>query len=112
MTIRDNLPVPAKLAARYPGPLVRWHVTGVFTLPEARRQGIANAVMTAGTQFAVHAAAAQGKDCLLTVDVYTDNASAKLHYEKAGFAVFSEGQDNGRPTAELALFVSTRSGVN
>lgn len=111
MTIRDSLPVPPKLALKYPGPLVRWHVTGVFTLPDARRQGIANDVMKNGTQYAVRSAAAQGRNCLLTVDVYTDNASAKLHYEKAGFVVFSEGQDNGRPTAELAMFVSTRSGV-
>jgi ribosomal protein S18 acetylase RimI-like enzyme len=70
------------------GPM-SWHVNAVFTLPEARRKGIASAVMAAAKRFAKEQAQAGNRDFFLVVTVLPANPSAQLLYEKLGFKVRS-----------------------
>lgn len=70
------------------GPM-SWHVNAVFTLPEARRKGIASAVMAAAKRFAKEQAQAGNRDFFLVVTVLPANPSAKLLYENLGFKVRS-----------------------
>lgn len=95
--------VPNELKSTLRGPVSRWDLNGVFTLPEARRQGIAAATMAAAKQYAEREASFQGKDCLLTAVVYAANLTAKSYYENEGFAEYKRSQDQGRATCELAL---------
>lgn len=85
------------------GQVLRWELNGVFTLPAARRRGVAAAVLDAAKHHALQEAAAQNSACLLTVVVYTDNGAAKAWYEKMGFRVYHKGEDQGRPTSELGM---------
>lgn len=89
------------------GPVLQWELNGVFTLPEARRRGIAAAVMTAVKEHAIREASSKHSGCVLTVVVYTENsAAAKSWYEKMGFEALKGGEDKGRPTSELALLLA------
>jgi ribosomal protein S18 acetylase RimI-like enzyme len=78
-----------------------WHVTGVFTLPEARRKGIASALMAAAKRFAWEQAEAQNRGCVLVVTVLTTNPDAKLLYEKLGFEI----QSITEPEIEMVFHV-------
>ncbi|KAF3764858.1 hypothetical protein M406DRAFT_70629 [Cryphonectria parasitica EP155] len=88
-----------------PGQLLHWELNGVFTLPQARRCGIAAAVMSTARQHALAEAALQGSgDCLvvLTVVVYAENSGARSWYEKMGFTPYRQDkEDQGRATIEL-----------
>lgn len=64
-----------------------WHVNGVFTLPEARRKGVASAVMARAKRFAQDEAEARNRGCVLVLAVLAANADAKILYEKLGFKV-------------------------
>ncbi|KAH8905139.1 hypothetical protein BR93DRAFT_929385 [Coniochaeta sp. PMI_546] len=68
------------------GPMA-WHVTAVFTLTEARRKGVASAVMATAKQFAREQAEARRRDFFLVVTALTANPGAKMLYEKMGFKV-------------------------
>jgi ribosomal protein S18 acetylase RimI-like enzyme len=70
-----------------------WHVNGVFTLPEARRKGVASAVMAAAKRCVAKEAAAQKRHFRLVLTVLTANQDAKLVYEKLGFKVESITED-------------------
>lgn len=85
------------------GRVLSWELNGVFTLPAARRRGIAAAVITAAKKHALKEAVCKSSACLLTVVVYTDDRAAKSWYEKMGFKVYQESQDQGRPTSALAM---------
>lgn len=61
--------------------------------------------MQAAKQHALEEARSRNCDCLLTVVVYTANSTAKLWYEKMGFALHEEGEDQRRPTSELVLLL-------
>jgi GNAT superfamily N-acetyltransferase len=62
-----------------------WHVNAVFTLPEARRKGVAAAVMAAAKQFACEQADARNRDFFLVATLLTANLGSKIFYEKLGF---------------------------
>lgn len=90
VTLIGPVPVPddAVLARRQADKLtepMHWEVNAAYTIPEARRQGIAVAVMAAASQLALERASSQGRDCMLTAPVFEHNQSAKLLYEKCGF---------------------------
>ncbi|OIW34512.1 acyl-CoA N-acyltransferase [Coniochaeta ligniaria NRRL 30616] len=70
------------------GPMA-WHVNAVFTLPEARRKGVASSVMAAAKHFAREQAEAQKRDFFLVTTVLAANPGAKLLYEKLGFRIAS-----------------------
>lgn len=86
-----------------------WDINGVFTLPSARRRGIAAAVMDAAKNHARGTVVSRGCGCLLKLVVYTDNGGAKAWYEKMGFKVYQDGEDQGRPTRELAMLLGTKN---
>lgn len=99
---------PAELKDKFSlaGPVLQWDLNGVFTLPEARRRGIAAAVMEAAKEHAMEEAFSRDSGCMLSVVVYSDNSAAKSWYEKMGFETYKDGADKGRPTSELALLLS------
>ncbi|KAJ9164570.1 Acyl-CoA N-acyltransferase [Coniochaeta hoffmannii] len=72
-----------------PSGTMSWHVNAVFTLPEARRKGVASAVMAAAKRFAQEHAESRNRRFRLLVTVLTANLDAKLLYENLGFKVHS-----------------------
>lgn len=109
VTLLGPSPAPEGLTSRI-GPgraaaVPRWELNGVFTLPGARRRGAAAAVVRAAQAYALGAGGGGGGGCLLTAVVYAANGGAKLWYEEMGFEAHREGEDQGRPTSELALFL-------
>lgn len=66
-----------------------WHVNAVFTLPEARRKGVASAVMAHAKRFARVEAEARKRAFIFVITVFPSNAVAKMAYEKQGFKVKS-----------------------
>ena len=99
VTASDELMPTLRLTA----PVLQWELNGVFTLPEARRRGIAAAVLDAAKASAQNDAQSRNASCLLTVVVYTDNHAAKNWYEMMGFTVYRCGEEQARPTSELFL---------
>lgn len=81
--------------------MLHWRLNGVFTHPDARRRGIAAALMEATKRHAWDQAAARDSDGVMTVVVYTGNGAAKSWYEKMGFEQYNTSHDQGRPTSEL-----------
>lgn len=70
-----------------------WHVSGVYTLADARRKGVASAVMDAARKFALEQAGFHGRDCVLAVKVFSGNLAARQLYEKTGFTVKKQTED-------------------
>ena len=69
-----------------PDPMA-WYLNGVFTLPEARRQGVSSAVMAAAKQFAREQPGAPRRKFSFVADVLAANPEAKSFYEKMGFKI-------------------------
>jgi ribosomal protein S18 acetylase RimI-like enzyme len=67
-----------------------WRINGMFTLPEARGQGTAKALIEAAKKFGATQAEASGKDCVLSIAVEQDNVPAKALYQKCGFVTIKE----------------------
>lgn len=67
-----------------------WRINGMFTLPEARGQGTAKALIEAAKKFGANQAEASGKDCVLSIAVEEDNVPAKALYQKCGFVAIKE----------------------
>lgn len=63
--------------------------------------------MNAAKAYALHQSASNNSSCVLTVVVYTDNIAAKSWYEKMGFNMYNSSEDQGRPTSELVLVLTT-----
>ncbi|KAI1807670.1 hypothetical protein F4811DRAFT_549743 [Daldinia bambusicola] len=68
-----------------------FQVTGVYTLPEARRQGLAKTLAKTAIGEAVAYAEQHGKRLELSLIVYTSNSGAISFYESCGFVVSPEG---------------------
>jgi ribosomal protein S18 acetylase RimI-like enzyme len=71
-----------------------YRINGMFTLPDARGQGIAKALLEAGRVFGAKEAAASGTEFVLTIAVDEDNAIARSLYQKAGFVAIKEEPTN------------------
>ncbi|RKU45237.1 hypothetical protein DL546_002704 [Coniochaeta pulveracea] len=65
--------------------LMRWDINAVYTLPEARRRGIASALIAAAQRYVTAEANARGRHRVLTAVVLSTNAEAQSLYEKLGF---------------------------
>lgn len=65
--------------------LMRWDINAVYTLPEARRRGVASALIAAAKQYASAEAEVRGRNWVLTAVVLSTNAEAQGLYEKLGF---------------------------
>jgi len=67
-----------------------WRINGMFTLPQARGQGIAKALIKKGLEYASTQAARSGKPFVASLVVDNDNLAAKALYEKCGFSTIKE----------------------
>ena len=72
-----------------------WRVNGMFTLPEARGQGIARALLEAAKKFGVYQAEASAKDLVISIAVDEDNAPARSLYERCGFVTIKDEINHG-----------------
>jgi len=72
-----------------------WRINGMFTLPEARGQGTAKALIETAKKFGAAQADASGKDLVLSIAVDEDNVAAKSLYERCGFVTISEEVNRG-----------------
>ncbi|KAJ6786726.1 hypothetical protein PWT90_09664 [Aphanocladium album] len=82
--------------------LLHWAVNGVYTAPDARRQGIAKAVFERALDYAFATAEAEGKSCLVSVLARADNEVAIGIYQRMGFIDLSYATDNDN--AEMYMF--------
>jgi len=67
-----------------------WRMIGMFTLPAARGQGIAKAIIPKALQYARGEAAKTGKTFVATIAVEHDNPAAVGLYKKCGFETIIE----------------------
>jgi ribosomal protein S18 acetylase RimI-like enzyme len=72
-----------------------WRINGMFTLPEARGQGTAKALIEAAKKFGAAEAAASGKDLVFSIAVDEDNVPAKALYQSCGFVTIKEEINRG-----------------
>jgi ribosomal protein S18 acetylase RimI-like enzyme len=83
---------------------------GMFTLPTARGQGIATAVIAKALQFGAHEATKSGKSFVASIAVEHDNPAAVGLYTKCGFkTIVKEPWFRDRPRIALLLTYSTTS---
>jgi len=73
-----------------PQPVAHWRFNGMFTLPEARRQGIAKALIQKAQMFASSRAAALGKEFIGSIVTESENTAATALYRKCGFVHIKE----------------------
>jgi len=71
---------------------LHFRINGMFTLPGARQQGIAKALIDGAIRNVAERAKESGKDGVVTIAVESENLPAKLLYIKCGFAVIKEEQ--------------------
>jgi GNAT superfamily N-acetyltransferase len=77
-------------------------IYGLWTLPSARRKGIALAVLEEAKKLAADDTSSSSRECLLEVEAYEENTGAIMLYQKAGF-VASPRPENGFVKLTLAL---------
>lgn len=79
-----------------------WRINAMFTLPEARGQGTAKALIEAAKKFGTAQAEASGKDLVMSIVVDEDNVAAKSLYEKCGFVTI-RGESNPGDSRNVLL---------
>jgi ribosomal protein S18 acetylase RimI-like enzyme len=85
----------------------------MFTLPGARGQGIATAMIKRALQYAAGEAAKSGKAFVATIAVEHDNPAAVGLYQKCGFkTIIEEPWFRDRPRLALLLQYSPSSGAD
>ncbi|KAI8956373.1 hypothetical protein F4801DRAFT_13897 [Xylaria longipes] len=78
-----------------------FQMSAVYTIPEARGQGLAKSLTKAATEEARSRAQGQGRPLALSVVVYAANNAAISVYERCGFAGLREVQKS--PSSNLTL---------
>ncbi|KAI1387073.1 uncharacterized protein F4822DRAFT_333636 [Hypoxylon trugodes] len=68
-----------------------FQITGVYTAPQARGQGLAKKVVRTATEWAVGHAKKQNGHLALSVIVYATNTGAIAFYESCGFVASPDG---------------------
>ncbi|KAE9376987.1 acyl-CoA N-acyltransferase [Stipitochalara longipes BDJ] len=90
-----------------------WRMIGMFTLPAARGQGIAKAIIAKALQHAMGEAAKTGKTFVATIAVEHDNPAAVGLYKKCGFkTIIEEPWFRDRPRIALLLMYLPPSGTD
>jgi ribosomal protein S18 acetylase RimI-like enzyme len=90
-----------------------WRIIGMFTLPTARGQGIAKAMITKALRYARDEAAKSGKTFVATIAVDDDNLAAVGLYKKCGFTtIIEEPWFRDRPRVALLLQYPPTSGAH
>lgn len=94
-------------------PYLHYRVNGMFTLPEARGQGIAQALIAKIVEYGSSEAAKCGKSFESTIVVDSDNPAARGLYEKCGFVAIKEeayAADNPRMVILMKYIPKSVSG--
>ncbi|KAJ3472216.1 hypothetical protein NLG97_g11183 [Lecanicillium saksenae] len=68
---------------------------GVYTVPDARRQGISKAVFKRALEFSFDSAETEKKSCLVAILAREDNDVAIGMYERLGFSNLDYVQADG-----------------
>jgi ribosomal protein S18 acetylase RimI-like enzyme len=85
----------------------------MFTLPSARGQGIAKAIIARAVQYGIDEAAKSGKTPVFSIAVEHDNPAAVGLYKKCGFrTIIEEPWFLNRPRIALLLKYSPISDVS
>jgi GNAT superfamily N-acetyltransferase len=84
-------------------PVSHWCTNGMFVLPEARRQGIAKALIERSIEFGHEQAGLSGKEFVGSVGVNRDNHAARKLYEYTGYVAISSEPDPDAPTNVLLM---------
>ena len=96
---RDNPWNPPAVAATSPAKeraaVSHWRINGMFVHPEARRQGIAKAIIEKSMAFAREQAALSGKEFVASIAVDDDNPAAKNLYKTCGFVTIRSETEPG-----------------
>ena len=82
---------------------LHYRINGMFTLPKARGQGIAKALLQRSIEYGRDEAFACGKTFELSILVDADNLAARSLYEKSGFALVREEAFEGTSRVILLL---------
>ncbi|KAK0628141.1 hypothetical protein B0T17DRAFT_521928 [Bombardia bombarda] len=97
---------------------MHWEITGVWTAPEARRQGIAVQLLQEAARTAHSQTTSQNRDCHLTVNVMHNNATAILLYKRCGYTETISPNNHGQgpkteqePLVHLALLLPRAQGA-
>jgi GNAT superfamily N-acetyltransferase len=92
---------------------LHWRMIGMFTLPAARGQGIAKALLARAIQYGIDEATKSGKAFVGSIAVDDDNAAALNLYKKCGFvSIIEEPWFRDRPRVALLLKYSPKPGSN
>lgn len=80
-------------------------INGMFTLPEARRQGLGQKLIERGIAFASNEAKMARKEFVVSIAVEADNIPANKLYERCGFVVIKEESHmhRGKPQSVYLL---------
>ncbi|TPX17458.1 uncharacterized protein E0L32_003101 [Thyridium curvatum] len=79
-------------------------INGIWTLPEARRMGVALALNEAAKEHALSETRARGRsECVLTVEAYLSNLPAVSFYQRAGYSVC--GLAGGAEIISVVIFL-------
>ncbi|KAK3337321.1 acyl-CoA N-acyltransferase [Cercophora scortea] len=103
-TLIGPIPPPPAYASGSTEPL-HWEVNGVWTAPEARRNGLAQRVLEAAAAYAKAQATEKQRGCLLSVLVVRDNLAALSLYTACGYEVMSVQEEEQEATVRLAMFL-------
>ena len=71
-------------------PPITFGIYGLWTLPTARRRGIARALLEEVMGVTRNVARLRGSDCQLEVEAYKQNEGALQLYRSAGFEVYQD----------------------
>jgi len=78
---------PSELDGGSPRPFSHWRFNAMFTLPEARGQGIAKSLIRKAQEYGQARAAESEKDFIGSIVTESDNIAAMSLYEKCGFVI-------------------------
>ncbi|KAL3420888.1 GNAT family [Phlyctema vagabunda] len=77
-------------ATSVPRTVLHSRINGLFTLPEARRQGLGQALIERAIAYTATEAESVGKNFVMSIAVETSNIAAKDLYRRCGFVVIAE----------------------